>query len=52
MGPFKTKLLSMDDNLATLADLSGAWIDKVHSRKPLKSIVLDIDSFVILTHGA
>jgi hypothetical protein len=52
MGRFETGLLSTDDNLAALAELSGAWIDKVHSRKPLKTIVLDMDSSVSPTHGA
>jgi hypothetical protein len=32
------------ENLAALADLSGQWIDKVHQRRPLKTIVLDLDS--------
>lgn len=31
--------------------MSGAWIDKVHGRKPLKTIVLDM-GFVDPTHGA
>jgi hypothetical protein len=37
MGRFETELLSTNDNLATLANLSGVWIDAVHRRKPLKS---------------
>ena len=52
MGRFETELLSMTDNLAALADLSGAWIDTVHRHKPLKTIVLDMDSSVSPTHGA
>ena len=51
MGRFETELLSTNDNLATLANLSGAWIDAVHGRKPLKAIVLDMDSSVSPTHG-
>ena len=51
MGRFETELLSTNDNLATLANLSGVWIDAVHGRKPLKSIVLDMDSSVSPTHG-
>ena len=51
MGRFETELLSANDNLATLANLSGVWIDAVHRRKPLKSIVLDMDSSVSPTHG-
>ena len=52
MGRFETELLSTDANLAALTDLCGSWIDKVHSRKPLKTIVLDMDSSVSPTHGA
>jgi hypothetical protein len=51
MGRFETELLSTNDNLATLANLSGAWIDAVHGRKPLKAVVLDMDSSVSPTHG-
>jgi len=52
MGRFETAWLSSDANLAALTDLSGAWIDRVHSRKPQTTIVLDIDSSVSETHGA
>jgi hypothetical protein len=34
MGRFETEWLSSEANLATLADLSGAWIDRVHGRRP------------------
>ena len=51
MGRFETELLSTDDNLAALADLSGIWIDRVHDRNPPKLIVLDMDSSVSPTHG-
>ncbi len=43
--------LATDDNLAALTDLSGAWFDKVHDRRPPKTIVLDMDSSVSPTHG-
>jgi hypothetical protein len=51
MGRFETELLAIDDNLAALTDLSGAWIDRVHERKPPKVIVLDMDSSVSPTYG-
>lgn len=38
-------------NLTTLADLSGAWIDRVHEGRPRISIVLDMDSNVSQAHG-
>ena len=51
MGRFETELLATDENLATLADLSGKWIDRVHERKLPKAIVLDMDSSVSPTYG-
>ena len=52
MGRFETAWLTSEANLAALADLSGAWIDRVHERKPQTTIVLDMDSSVSETHGA
>ncbi len=52
MGRFETAWLTSDTNLTALADLSGAWIDRVHARKPQTTIVLDMDSSVSETHGA
>ena len=34
MGRFETEWLATEANLAALTDLSGAWIDRVHGRKP------------------
>ncbi len=33
-----------DENLVALRELSGAWINQVHERKPPKTIVLDMYS--------
>src|ERR1700730_15834191 len=44
MGRFERKWLCRPENLAALADLSGQWIDEVQQRRPLKMIVLDMDS--------
>ena len=52
MGRFETAWLTSEANLAALADLSGAWIDRVHACKPQTTIVLDMDSSVSETHGA
>lgn len=52
MGRSETKWLTGEANLAALADLSGAWIDRVHARRSQTTIVLDIDSSVSETHGA
>ncbi len=53
MGRFETELLAGDENFAALTELSGAWVDKVHDRRPPKMIVLNMDSSVSVspTHG-
>ena len=51
MGRFETEFLATDANIAVLSDLSGAWIDRVHDRKPPKMMVLDLDSSVSPTYG-
>ncbi len=51
MGRFETELLATEENLSTLGDLSGVWIDLVHDRHPPKEIILDMDSSVSPNHG-
>jgi len=51
MGRFETEWLANNENLVALADLSGHWIDRVHSRRPVKAVVLDMDSSVSPTYG-
>jgi hypothetical protein len=51
MGRFETEVLATEGNLAALADLSGAWIDRVHDCHPPTKIILDMDSSVSPTHG-
>src|SRR6516164_8201920 len=51
MGRFETKWLSRAEDLAALTDLSGQWVDKVHERRPPKTIVLDMDSSESPTYG-
>ena len=46
MGRFETELLATDANIEVLAGMNGAWIDKVHDRRPPKMIILDMDSSV------
>jgi hypothetical protein len=52
MGRFETGWLTSEANLTALSDLSGAWVDRVHARRPQTTIVLDMDSSVSETHGA
>jgi hypothetical protein len=51
MGRFETEWLATEENLAALSDLSGVWIDRVHDRKPPKTIILDMDCSESPTHG-
>ena len=51
MGRFETELLARDVNVEALTDMSGAWINRVHDRRPPKMIILDMDSSVSPTHG-
>src|SRR3954451_14393451 len=51
MGRFETEVLVQEANLSALADLPGRWIDRVHARRPVRGIVLDMDSCVSPTHG-
>src|SRR5829696_825318 len=51
MGRFETEVLTQEANLSALAELSGRWIDRVHARRPVKGIVLDMDSSVSPTFG-
>jgi len=51
MGRFETGWLTSKANLASLADLAGAWIDRVHARSPGSVIVLEMDNSVSETHG-
>src|SRR5215207_740769 len=46
MGRFETEVLAQAANLSALTDLSGRWIDRVHARRPVRGIVLDMDSSV------
>jgi Transposase DDE domain group 1 len=51
VGRFETEILSSKSNLTALMKLSGRWIDTVHRRKPLKELILDMDSSVSETYG-
>ena len=46
MGRFETELLASDVNIKASTDMNGAWINKVHDRRPPKMIILDMDSSV------
>jgi hypothetical protein len=51
MGRFETEILTQPKNLELLMNLSGRWVDRVHQRKSLNQIILDMDSSVSPTYG-
>jgi hypothetical protein len=51
MGRFETEILTQDRNLQYLMNLPGQWIDKVHQRKRIREIILDMDSSDSPTYG-
>jgi Transposase DDE domain group 1 len=46
MGRFESRWLAAPENLRTLADLSGQWIDRVRGYRSTEEIILDMDSSV------
>jgi len=51
MGLYETEVLTQPKNLSALMALSGTWIDAVRHRKPVREIILDLDSSVSETYG-
>ena len=51
VGRFETEVLAHPDNLATLRAMPGAWVDRVRQRRPMKTLILDLDSAVSETYG-
>src|SRR5208283_4932830 len=51
MGRFETEVLTQPENLAALMDLSGKWIDRLRERRPMRELILDMDSSVSETHA-
>jgi len=51
MGRSETELLTQPQNLELLMELPGVWVDTVHQRRPMKKIVLNMDSSVSPTYG-
>jgi len=51
MGRFETEVLTQNDNLAMLTKLPGMWIDRLRERRPMRELILDMDSSVSETHG-
>jgi len=45
------QILDQPNNVGLLMDLPGRWIDQVRQQKPVKEVILDMDSSVSPTHG-
>ncbi len=52
MGRFETEVLTEPHHVDALTDLSGKWVDRVRERKPIRELILDLDSSVSETYGA
>ena len=51
MGRFETEVLTQPGNLAELTRLSGIWIEELRERRPMRELILDMDSSVSETYG-
>ena len=48
---FETDVLTHPNNLAVLMDMPGRWVDTIRQRRPMKRLILDMDSSVSETYG-
>ena len=48
---FETDTLTHPQNLAALMNTPGQWVDRVRRRRPIKKLILDMDSSVSETYG-
>jgi hypothetical protein len=51
MSRFETEVLTQEENLAALAKLPGMWIDRLRKQRPMRELILDMDSSVSETYG-
>ena len=51
MSRFETETLTRPHNLKALMDLPGVLVDRVRKHKPIRKLILDMDSSVSPTHG-
>ena len=52
MGRFETKVLTAPEHVDALTGLPGKWVDRVQERKPIRELILDLDSSLSETYGA
>ncbi len=48
---FETDVLTHPDNLAALMNMPGQWVDLIRQRRPVRKLILDMDSSVSPTYG-
>ncbi len=51
VGRFETEVLTHPDNLAALTAMRGQWVDRIRQRRPMKKLIVDMDSSVSETYG-
>ena len=51
VGRFETDVLTHPNNLAALINMPGQWIDLIRQRRPIRKLILDMDSSVSETYG-
>ena len=51
MARFETEVLTQPQNLSALRAFSGQWVDRVRQAKPIKKLILDLDSSASETYG-
>jgi hypothetical protein len=51
MSRFETEVLTQRENLDALRMMPGMWNDRLHQKRPMKELTLDMDSSVSETYG-
>src|SRR5476649_1199074 len=51
MSRFETEVLTQTENLMALKKMPGMWNERLHQHRPMKELVLDMDSSVSETYG-
>ena len=50
MGRFTTVILTQSNNVGSLMNLTGKWVDQEHQYKPIHAVIVDLKSSVSPTH--
>lgn len=51
MSRFETEVLTQEENMAALAKLPGLWVQRLGKHRPMRELILDMDSSVSETYG-